>query len=117
MPQDLNTALQALNGTQLSSVEFLFDYLQLRFEGRCLTAYSPVTVSGPFGNLCWGQKDYRDALCDQITKVVIEARCDGKEIRVSFENGSALLLSLRANDYTGPEAFEYTDENGSLWGG
>jgi len=35
-------ALQVLIGEQLNSVEFVLDYVQLRFNGPCLSVYTNV---------------------------------------------------------------------------
>jgi len=35
-------ALQVLIGEQLSSVEFVLDYVQLRFNGPCFTVYTNI---------------------------------------------------------------------------
>jgi hypothetical protein len=52
--------LSVLLGRQLSAVEFVQDYLQLRFDGPCLTAITHPRVS--VGNRWWewGISGYRD---------------------------------------------------------
>ena len=55
--------LSVLIGHQLSSVEFVQDYLQLRFDGPCLTAVTHPRVR--VGQLCdllpenWAKEDVR----------------------------------------------------------
>jgi hypothetical protein len=41
-PKTFDDALKQLIGEQLSSIEFVQDYLQLRFDGPCLTVYGRV---------------------------------------------------------------------------
>jgi hypothetical protein len=70
-----------LIGRQLSSVEFVQDSLQLRFDGPCLTAVTHPRVS--VGQLWWewGQPGYRDQVCDCIGKVVTKAvLSEGQEV-------------------------------------
>jgi hypothetical protein len=44
MPHQVANPLELLEGTQLSSVEFVQDYVQLRFDGPTLTAVTPPRV-------------------------------------------------------------------------
>ena len=110
--------LSVLVGRQLSSVEFVQDYLQLRFDGPCVTAITHPRVS--VGNmwLAWGNPGYRDQLCERIGKVVTRAAViEGGEICLEFDDGSCLSISLRPNDYRAAEAvvFESGDEGWWVW--
>lgn len=108
-------ALKQLIGEQLSSVEFVQDYVQLRFSGACLNIYSGVhTVTSDRSSLAWGQLGYRDALCALISHKVKEAEVLSDErISLIFEDQSVWSMSLRKQDYRGPEAFEF--RAGMLW--
>ena len=94
-----------LCGNQLSSVEFVQDYLQLRFDGPCLNVYTPLTVrSGGKVVTSWGI-GFRDLLCEQITKIITSVSFEEeKELNVLFKDGSGISVSLRPEDYSSPEA-------------
>jgi hypothetical protein len=105
-------ALQVLIGEQLSSVEFVQDYVQLRFDGSCLTIYSAAHQTKTNGfSFAWGEIGYRDALCSLITHKVREINVAASEsLSLAFDEGSVWSLSLRNSDYVGPEALMFTDE-------
>jgi hypothetical protein len=89
--------LAAIEGCRLSSVEFVQDYVQLRFDGPVLTAMAPVRVWTD--GLCfeWGKQGYRDALCDRIGKSVRRAfSIPVQEIRIEFEDESEFSISLKS---------------------
>jgi hypothetical protein len=112
--ETLEQALHVLIGRQLSSVEFVHDYVQLRFDGHCLTIYSTAhTIAASGLSLRWVQPGYRDALCNLISHKVraIEMYLSEK-LSLTFDNDSVWTLSLRDSDYRGPEALMLTDENG-----
>ncbi len=112
---DLNSAIGKLTGRMLSSVEFVQDYLQLRFDGPCLTAYTrPVVNLGP-DHIDWGGAGYRDLLCEQIGSTVVDALANEVEVLIRFESGVVVSVSLRDRDYLGPEAIQFTGEDGVAW--
>lgn len=51
---------------QLSSVEFVQDYLQLHFDGRTITSYIWPIINIKNESLIFGDVLYRNALCDFI---------------------------------------------------
>jgi hypothetical protein len=84
--------LKVLEGRQLSSVEFVQDYVQLHFDGLTLTAVTLPRVSSRSRLIEWGQPDYRDALCGRIGKLVRSAdTLPEKEIAIEFEDDFSLL--------------------------
>ncbi len=97
--------LSQLVDRQLSSVEFVHDYVQLRFDGPALTVLSPIGVRTGSAVVRSGEDQFRNALCGQIAKVVRDvALLPEEELTVQFADGSRIEISLRAVDYTGPEA-------------
>lgn len=112
---DLNSAIGQLKGRVLSSVEFVQDYVQLRFDGPCLTAYTHPIVNLGRECLVWGVSGYSDRLCEQIGSTVIAAGANGTEVSVGFESGAVISVSLLDEDYIGPEAIQFTNEEGSIW--
>lgn len=97
--------LSALEGQELTAVEFVEDYLQLRFDGPMLTLYEWPSLLLPEFSLAFGEPEYRNALCAQIREEVEEARLEeGDSLTVKLQNGVVLAVSLREEDMSGPEA-------------
>jgi hypothetical protein len=110
--------LGILEGRQLSSVTFVMDYLQLSFDGPVLTAYTLPSVLVTGVGYLSGQTGYCDALRSCIGSLVRKAFSrEGEHIRLDFENGSTILISLRDEDSKGPEAAEFVDHaaNPETW--
>jgi len=79
--------ISAIDGEDLKSVEFVEDYLQLRF----------------------GEPEYRNALCAQIGETVEKAILEeGDALTVEFVNGIVFALSLREEDVDSPESGSYS---------
>ena len=69
-----------LVGEQLSSVEFVQDYLQLHFDGRTLTCYIWPRLCTKDEVKLYGMRGYRDLLCELIAQevervIVVEQKC------------------------------------------
>ena len=105
-----------LIGEQLSAVTFVQDYLQLHFDGPCLTGYlfPVVRVAGDGFQL--GESGYRDALCrligEAIENVVMQP---DQEFCLVFVTGSSITFSLKEEDRNGPEAIMIQDANKETW--
>ena len=97
-----------LQGLQLSSVEFVQDYFQLRFDGPCITTYNPTKVEcGDLKVMSWGDQ-FRNMLCGQIGKIVNRIEFFEKDVLlIMFEDQSRITISLKEEDYSGPEAIKY----------
>lgn len=106
--------ISAIVGEELTAVEFVQDYLQLRFDGPLLTLYAwPHVLLSEF-SVAFGEPEYRNALCAQIGETVEEAELDeGNSLTVKLENGTVFALSLREEDLDGPEAGAFS-ATGSL---
>jgi hypothetical protein len=115
-PKTFDEALKQLIGEQLSSVEFVQDYLQLRFNGPCLTVYGDIHhVFGKQSSISWGQPGYRDTLCGLMAHEVRKAECTNETIAVIFDNEFVWSMSLREEDHRGPEALMYVDCSNRIW--
>jgi len=100
-----STVLDQLVGEQLSAVTFVQDYLQLWFDGPGLNITNPLTVSSENGQIVSWEKGFRDLLCGQIAKIVSSVVwTEGVAIEIFFTDESSLSVSLRSDDYCGPEA-------------
>ncbi len=109
---------EVIIGSQLDSVKFFQDYVQLYFDGPCLSAFTSAEVKERNIHLRWGMDAYRDALCGRIAKIVVKAGVvEGVEIFLEFSDHSRITISLRREDYVREEAanFVYEDDNGRLY--
>lgn len=102
--------ISAIEGEELEAVEFVQDYLQLRFEGPLLTFYEWPSVLLEEFSLSFGEPGYRDALCALIGEEVEQALLEeGSSITLKLANGAVVALSLREEDMSGPDAGAYSE--------
>ena len=100
-------------GEELLAVEFVQEYLQLRFAASLFVLYAWPHVLFPDFSVAYGEPEYRNALCAQIgDKVVAASLEEGDSLTIEFENGTVFGLSLREEDLDGPESGNYS-ESGS----
>lgn len=109
--------ISAIEGQELSAVEFIADYVRLRFDGPTLTFFAwPHVLLADF-SIAFGEPEYRNALCAQIGETAATAKLEEFEsLTVEFESGTVIALSLREEDLSGPEAGSYSSD-GSGEGG
>ncbi len=107
--------VSALEGQELSAVEFVADYVRLRFDGPMLTLYAwPHVLLAEF-SIAFGEPEYRNALCAQIGETVATAKLEELDsLTVEFESGTVLALSLREEDLDGPEAGSYSEDGSGV---
>ncbi|BBH19470.1 hypothetical protein Back11_08150 [Paenibacillus baekrokdamisoli] len=113
--------LKAIETSEMSSVVFIRDYIQLVFENDketvILTAFTLPTVlikNELFNKQVVG---YCDALCSLINQAVKKALVEeGIAISLLFENEELVKISLREEDYKGTEAAMFSSVDGiSVW--
>ena len=101
--------ISAIEGQELTAVEFVSDYVRLRFDGPLLTLYAWPHVLLEDFSIAFGQPEYRNALCAQIGETVSTAKLvDLDSLTIEFESGTVIALSLREEDMDGPEAGSYS---------
>lgn len=105
--------VSAIEGQELIAVEFVQDYLRLRFGeavgGPLLTFYVWPHVLLEDFSVAFGQPEYRNALCAQIGETVANASLQELDsLTIEFESGTVIALSLREEDLEGPEAGSYS---------
>jgi hypothetical protein len=106
--------LSSLISQELSAVEFVQDYLQLRFDGPLLTLFTWPDVFREEGSYAYGEPEFRNVLCSLITENVTAATLEENEaIEIEFENGVILRASLREEDLDVPQAGHFS-ESGQL---
>ncbi len=109
--------LQQLIGRELSSVEFVRGYVQMRFDGPCLSAYTMPSVELPSGAVVRpGAAGYADALVSAIGKVIEAAeQRDGQAIVLRFCGDPIVRVSLRDSDRKADEAAILTTDGNTIW--
>ena len=108
--------LNLIIGSELSSVEFVRDYIQLRFDGPSLTAITPPIIRSEENNYEWEMSGYCDVLRKCIGMTLHDASVLlGKEIYLEFDNGVRITISLNPEDYVGPEAVVFNDGQQGVW--
>jgi hypothetical protein len=106
--------VSAIIGDELVAVEFVQDYLQLRFAAPLFTLYDWPHVLLTDFSVAYGEPEYRNALCAQIGEKVVAASLEeGEALTIEFESGTVFALSLREEDVDGPESGNYS-ETGSV---
>src|SRR5262249_40424713 len=108
LPKTLNSALNQLVSSPLSSVEFVQDYMQLHFDGSTITAYIHPYIVRNERKLSWGDSGYRDSLCDLIRLTLEYAEISpSKELTLTFEDHTSIKITSSEIGYRGPEAFTF----------
>jgi len=107
--------ISAIEGQELTAVEFVADYLRLRFDGPMLTLFAwPHILLAEF-SIAYGEPEYRNALCAQIGEMVAKASLEELDaLTVEFESGTVIALSLREEDLSGPEAGSYSEDGSGI---
>jgi hypothetical protein len=101
--------VSAVIGEELVAVEFMRDFLQLRFAAPLFILYAWPHVLFPEFSVAYGEPEYRNALCAQIGDKVVQASLEeGDALTIEFENGTVFGLSLREEDVDGPESGNYS---------
>src|SRR5512138_1437595 len=84
-------SLQELVGREVSSVEFVRGYVQIRFDGPCLSLYTMPTVRTSDGQVLDVTKSgYADALVTAIGKIVAKAEDNGRVILIECKDGPVI---------------------------
>ena len=109
-------SLDGLAGEHLTAVEFVEDFLQLRFGDALMILFVWPDVADADGiSVGFGQPNYRDALCSAIGENVTEADLnEGRSLTIEFENGTVFALSLRAEDLDTPEVGSFRSADGDV---
>ena len=95
----------AIIGEQLSAVVFVLDYWQLQFDGPTISALSRLEVCVDGVALRDEHDQFRNVICGQIGKIVTAVALIQREaFKITFKDQSSIRISLRSEDYRGPEA-------------
>jgi hypothetical protein len=101
--------ISEIEGEELKAVEFVEDYLQLRFGDSLLRLHDwPYVMLTDF-SVAFGEPEYRNALCAQIGEQVATAMLEeDSALTIEFENGVVFGLSLRDEDKDVPVSGSYS---------
>jgi hypothetical protein len=99
-------SLKAIWGKQLTSIEFVMDYVQLRFNGPFLTLYVWPVLKHGGKTTRFSQPGYRNELCAAISHSVLTALIEEDErIDIVFDDGVEMHVSLKRENVAAlPEA-------------
>ena len=111
----LGTALRTLSGRTVTSIEFIHDYMQLRFGEATLTLNVYPKVIADNNVLRRGDPGYLEALHELLGATVRDALADDLVASVVFENRIRLSVDLKDRDFSYPERLVFTDEDGHIW--
>ncbi len=111
-----SSMLKRLENEQLSAVVFVQDYMQLQFNGPCLTTYAWPTIRDSASTFGRKTPGYRDAMCGLIGSVVDQTAEEANDkLVIRFSSGTSLQVSLKESDREGPEAAMLQDPSGKRW--
>ena len=107
--------ISAIEGQELTAVEFVSDHLRLRFDGPMITLYGwPYVLLSDF-SVGFGEPEYRNALCAQIGEIVAKTSLEELEsLTIEFESGTVFGLSLREEDVDGAGAGSFSADGSGL---
>jgi hypothetical protein len=109
------SGLDTLVGRNLSSVEFVHDYVQFRFDGPVLSAYTPPvmrTVEGTLHSSSEGSN--ADMLVKLIGRQVDRAESTDDHIRLEFTGGVSVVIPMHADRHSA-EAATLTTGGDTIW--
>jgi hypothetical protein len=109
-----DSLLEELISEELEGVTFVRDYIQLQFGSPpTVNAYTPITVRSHGTAVRSGDPGFAQALIDQLDKKVRDVQKQPlQRLEILFDDASAIEISLRSEDYRGPEAFQYFGKQG-----
>ncbi len=118
MSQNEESELSHLKGCELAGLVFIRDYLQLLFDGPVMNVYLWPIVRIDGKVFAIDNQGYRDALCEQIGKMVVDTIEESKQrLLLRFEDNSEVEISLKDDDQNGPEVASLIleDQNWVVW--
>lgn len=108
--------LQELIGREVSSVEFVRGYVQIRFDGPCLSTYTMPTVrTEPGRTFDPSTTGYADALVGLTGRTVAAAVQLEAAIEIRFGGGASISVSLKDADRRADEAATLTTDGAQIW--
>jgi hypothetical protein len=108
--------LQELVGREVSSIEFVRDYVQIRFDGPCLSVYTmPIIRTSRDEVLDSSKPGYADALITAIGRTVGKAEDDGGVLMIECKGGPVIEIPLADEYRRTDEAATLMSGEGIIW--
>ena len=116
MKNENKNLLDELVEQQLSSVEFVQDYLQLHFDDKTLTCYIWPIIKGSNFELRSSDSNYKNKLCDVIGKKVNAVSLQESEsLIMKFIDGYEIVVSLDPNNPEIVSEIAVLSDNDNNW--
>jgi len=120
--KSLPQPLKVLEGMELASIVFVRDYCQLHFEepvqdfsDPILTIFTPPNLILGGNRYGWETSDFCGFIRKCIGVSVEIASITEVEIFLKFVNSISISISLKQEDYEGPEAAMFSSNHSSTW--
>lgn len=114
--QDHDFPVTKVIGKLLTAVTFVMDYVKLQFEHPVLTVLTTLAIHDDEIETETGMPGYADALFRQIGKSVSQASMTpGRDVRIQFDDGSTLVVSLTTQNDAGPELAIFEIPPDGMW--
>ena len=111
----MSELFESIIGEKLGAITFVLDYWQLQFDGPIINALTRIGVSARGQQLRDGDDQFRNLICGQIGKIVMDVTLTQQEaFTIAFEDQSSISISLKRDDYRGPEAMVFFGRNNSV---
>jgi hypothetical protein len=97
---------EQLIGDELSGVTFVRDYIQLQFDPPpIMNILTPMIIESSGSQIAQSDVAFPNAIISQIGKLVSDLEYDPENyLRIVFSDSSKITISLKQQDYVGPEA-------------
>ena len=96
--------LKSITQQVLKSVRFVADYFVLQFGDFRLSVFAPTLIESGQASVRSDAPEFSEYLGEQIGSSVVEVSINRESCRLLLSSGASVLISLRQNDYPGPEA-------------
>ena len=97
----------------LSSVVFIFDYVQLVFQDCTFTLFNRIHYLSNGHSVIQGTPGFCDALVGLIDSDAMAAVVDG-QLSLRFTNGATVRVGNADDDISGPEAWTFATLDGEM---
>lgn len=112
MSNNKNNPFLLLYGRELSSVEFVRDYIQLRFDGPRITIITDPVVESSNDKYARTNPNFCNMLCNFIGYPIEAVSLDQENVTLIFPNAQNIKVFLHSE--TG-ESLIFDDGNGETW--
>lgn len=108
--------LRMLLNENLSEVDFVMDYLRLRFDTCFLTILTDPIVKTGFSSFPRSSPDFCNQILQFIGKKVERVYIKKDEnLEIDFDNNFKIFVTLNPGDYKSAEALNLQDDKGNFW--